>query len=218
MLEREIGLTGKEPEQTAPVATGVETRVAAQAMVDQPDRDIDVLAELSEDEGSEGEDVRVVRAGPKCLSGKIDTRVPGRLQIIGPASRLEPLVTMGRQGKSRAILRIAFYRLLEQARRSDEISAACKVGSMTLATLEATLSCRSNTSWSEPSKRSAHRCAPVAASTSWPDPVAGFAHRAFEHLAHTQFVRHLLQSTAWPLYVKLELRGDDEEPADAAAR
>ena len=41
-----------------------------------------------------------------ALSRKVDTRVPGRLQIIGPASRLEPLVTMGRQGKSRAILRI----------------------------------------------------------------------------------------------------------------
>jgi hypothetical protein len=31
-------------------------------MVDQPKRDIDVFAEISEDEGSECEDVRVIRA------------------------------------------------------------------------------------------------------------------------------------------------------------
>jgi hypothetical protein len=60
-------------------------------MVDQPDRDIDVLAE-----GSECEDVGVVRADPKCLSRKVDTRVVGCLQIISPTSRLEPLVTMSR--------------------------------------------------------------------------------------------------------------------------
>ena len=44
------------------------------------------------------------------------------------------------------------------------ISASCTVGSITPATLNATLSCRSKTSSNEPSKRSAQRCAPVAAS------------------------------------------------------
>ena len=33
-------------------------------MVDQPDRDIDVLAEISEDEGSECKDVRTTTSPP----------------------------------------------------------------------------------------------------------------------------------------------------------
>ena len=45
------------------------------------------------------------------LSRKVDTCAPGRVWVFGPASQLEPLVTMSRQGESRAILRIAFYRL-----------------------------------------------------------------------------------------------------------
>ena len=66
---------------------------------------------------------------------------------------------------------------------------------MTPATLIAIWSCSSNTSSSEPSKRSAHRCAPVSASINCavmrtrPPP---FLHRAFEHVAHAQFAPDLL--------------------------
>jgi hypothetical protein len=62
MLDRETGSTGKDPEHAAPVPPGSEVRVEGQAMVGQPDRDIDVLTEISEDEGNEREGVRVVRA------------------------------------------------------------------------------------------------------------------------------------------------------------
>jgi hypothetical protein len=46
------------------------------------------------------------------------------------------------------------------------ISADYNAGSITPATLTATWSCSSNTSSSEPSKRSAHRCEPLDASIS----------------------------------------------------
>jgi hypothetical protein len=44
MLESEVGLAGKDPQQAAPVPPASEARVEAQAVVHQPDRDIDVLA------------------------------------------------------------------------------------------------------------------------------------------------------------------------------
>jgi hypothetical protein len=88
-------------------------------MVDQPDGDIDVLAEISEHIGDECEDVRVVTADPQCLSSKVDTGAPGRFWVFGPASQLEPLVTMRCQGKSRPVFRIAFYRLPEQVERPN---------------------------------------------------------------------------------------------------
>ena len=75
------------------------------------------------------------------------------------------------------------------------VSAACNAGSMTPATLDATLSCSSKTSSSEPSNRSAQRCAPVAASISCAGdahPIAGFAHRAFEDIADTELAPDLL--------------------------
>jgi hypothetical protein len=61
MLEREIGLAGEKPEQSAPVPAASAARVEGQTAVDQPERDIDVLAEISEDEGCECEDVSPLR-------------------------------------------------------------------------------------------------------------------------------------------------------------
>jgi len=120
MFEREIGLAGKYPENAAPVPAASEARVEGETTVDQPDRDIDVLAEVSEDEGSECEDVRVLRAASKCPPSKADTGVPRRFRVFGPAAHLEPFVTKGRQGESRAVMRIPFYRLPEQVERPNE--------------------------------------------------------------------------------------------------
>ena len=108
MLDRETGLAGKDPEHTAPVPTGSEARVQGEAMVDQLDRNSDVLAEISEHKGDQCEDVRVVRGDPQCLSSKLDTGAPLRFRIFGPAPQLEPLVAMSRQGESLAILRASF--------------------------------------------------------------------------------------------------------------
>jgi hypothetical protein len=81
-------------------------------MVDQPDRDIDVLAEISEHKGDECEDVR--------SSGPTGVGAPGRFRVFRPASQLEPLMTKSRQGESRAVLRIALYRLPEQVKRPKD--------------------------------------------------------------------------------------------------
>ena len=94
--------------------------VEGQTAVDQADRDIYILAEISEHKGDECEDVRVVRANPECLSSKVDTGPPGRFRVFDPASHLEHLVTMSRQGESRAVLRIAFYRSPEQVERPND--------------------------------------------------------------------------------------------------
>src|SRR6266851_4075906 len=93
--------------------------------------------------------------------------------------------------------------------RTRRISAACSVGSITPATLTATLSCSSNTSSSEPSNRSAHRCAPFAASINCAvmrtrppalrtEPSSTYRTPSSRPTCFT--------SIPWPLYVKLELR------------
>ena len=90
MFERDIGLTSKKPEQSAPVPPAGAARVEGEATIDQSERDIDVLAKISEDEGRECEDVRVIGAVAKCPPSKIDTRAPRRLRVFGPAVDLEP--------------------------------------------------------------------------------------------------------------------------------
>jgi hypothetical protein len=52
-LEREVGLPGKNSEQTAEVPPARMARVEGEATVNQPQRNIDVLAEISEDKGRE---------------------------------------------------------------------------------------------------------------------------------------------------------------------
>jgi len=49
-------------------------------------------------------------------------------------------------------------------------------------------------------------------------PVARFAHAAFEHVAHSQFARHLLHIDRLALVRKTRIAGDHEEPADAGER
>ena len=76
------------------------------------------------------------------------------------------------------------------------VSAACNSGSITPATFDATLSCKSKTSFSEPSKvgpemRAGISIDQLSANT---DTVASFAHRAFEHVLHAKPASDLLQS------------------------
>src|SRR6516225_9742917 len=99
------------------------------------------------------------------------------------------------------------------------ISTACNAGSMTPATLIATWSCRSKMASSEPSKRSAQRCAPVSASISCAvmrtHPPARFAHRAFEHVAHTKLAPDLFHIDGLALVSEARIARDHEQPADA---
>jgi len=64
MIKREIGLTGKNPQQTAPVPTPRRTRVEGQATIDQANCDIYIFAKISEGEGGKRQYVRVVGADP----------------------------------------------------------------------------------------------------------------------------------------------------------
>ena len=120
MLERKIRLTGKNPEHTAPKPTARKARVEGETTVDPRDGHIYVLAEKSEHEGSGGEDLRVVRADPKCSSGKIHTRAPARLTVVCPAVNMELRVAVRRQGKRGPVIRIAADRPLKQIEHLDD--------------------------------------------------------------------------------------------------
>ena len=113
-------------------------RVEGQTTVDQCERDIDVLAPICEQKAGKCENVGVVRTAPKRPPRKIDTGAPGRFRVFGPAVDLKPPVTMGRQGESRTESSAVRSFVGRSARR--RVSATSKVGSITPATLIATLS------------------------------------------------------------------------------
>ena len=62
MLDREIRLTGKGPENAADMPAAREARVERERTVDQPDHGADILAEPRQHIGGVGEDARVVCA------------------------------------------------------------------------------------------------------------------------------------------------------------
>src|SRR5271169_6256076 len=89
---------------------------------------------------------------------------------------------------------------------------------MTPATLTATLSCSSNTSSSEPSNRSAQRCAPVIASISCAVMRTRPPALRTEHVAHAKLAANLLHIDGLPFVRKTRIAGEDEQPADARQR
>src|SRR5438105_2595464 len=110
MLEREIGLTGKEPEHAAPIPPSSEARVEGERTIHQSNGNIDVLANVAEHEGPMAKDVRVVGSESNCPSSEVDTRMPVCLAIVGPTVDVELDVAHCREGKRRAISRIALDR------------------------------------------------------------------------------------------------------------
>ena len=85
MLDREIGLTGPDPENAAHKPAAGEARVERQRTVDQPDHGADVLAEISQHEGGVGEDARVVLPRLERLPSKIAGLAASCLRLLGPA-------------------------------------------------------------------------------------------------------------------------------------
>jgi hypothetical protein len=171
MVEREFGLTGKDPEQPAPVPSASMARVEGQTAVDQADGDTDILVKVSESEGGKCQNVGIIGADAQRLSRQTDTLQPNCVHIFGPIHHLKRFGDMGRKRESRTVLRIPFDHLLEQVKclrqlvslvrqalrlstqkqiirgqigggtaRERAVSAACRVGSITPATVEATLS------------------------------------------------------------------------------
>jgi hypothetical protein len=72
MLDREIGLTGPEPEKAAHKPAAGEARVERECAVGQPHHGTDVLAEIRQHKGGVGEDVRIILPDLECLPGKIN--------------------------------------------------------------------------------------------------------------------------------------------------
>ena len=99
MLEPELRLASKDPNQSAPVPSTSAARIEGQTTVDQAERDLDVLARGCEQRTREGEDVRVVRGAAQRPSRQIDTGAPGRRGILGPAVDFEPCVTMAAKAR-----------------------------------------------------------------------------------------------------------------------
>jgi hypothetical protein len=81
MLDREMGLAGKHPENTAQIPAAGEARVERERTVGQPDHGVDILAESRQHEGGVGEDARIVLARPERLPSKIDTLAAGCLRL-----------------------------------------------------------------------------------------------------------------------------------------
>ena len=99
MLDREIGLTGPEPENAAQKPAAGVARVERQRTVDQPDHGADILAEISQHEGGVGEDGRVVLPDLERLPSKIDALAAICLRLLGPAVKDEPAVAERRPGR-----------------------------------------------------------------------------------------------------------------------
>ena len=58
-------------------------------------------------------DVGIVGRAAKCPSRKFHTGPSGRLRVFGAAADLQPSMAMRRKSESRAVMRVAFYRLPE---------------------------------------------------------------------------------------------------------
>src|SRR5215469_4683931 len=126
MLDRQIGLAGKYPEDAAQIpSTGV-TRVEYQRTVDQPHHRTVILAELSQRVGGVGKDAWVVLARFERPPSEIDTLAAGRLRLFGPTVSDERHVAHCRPGERGPVMRIDRDRLLEQIERLGRVLTAAR--------------------------------------------------------------------------------------------
>jgi len=115
MLDREVGLAGKQPEKAAQKpATGI-ARVERERPVDQADHRTDILAELSQHESCVGEDAGVVLSHLERLPSEIAGLAAGCLRLFGPAVIDEPQMADRRPGQYRPVMPIDRDRLLAQS-------------------------------------------------------------------------------------------------------
>ncbi len=113
MLDREIVLTGPQPQDTTQKPAAGEARGERQGAVDQRHHGADILAEIGQNKGGVGQDARVVPRHLERLPGKID-RFAGGLRLFGPALSDEPHLAHRRQGQRRTAVPVDRYRLMEQ--------------------------------------------------------------------------------------------------------
>jgi len=114
VLDRKIGITGKEPEHGAPTPAASKARVEIETTVDQPQGDVNVLTEPCQHEGRWCEDFRVVRSGSKCPTNEVHSRTPVRLTVVRPTVDVELCMEERSYGEGRTVTRIAVDRPPEQ--------------------------------------------------------------------------------------------------------
>src|SRR5215469_15650195 len=119
MLNRQIGLAGKQAQPAAPIPAKGKAWIEREGAIDQGKGRIDILAETAEHYGCATKDTRVVGGDAQGLTGKINRRVPVFLfsAMIGPIVVFEVDPVGRRQGKSRTVTRLASDRLIEQVER-----------------------------------------------------------------------------------------------------
>jgi len=89
MLDREIGLSGVQPDPAAPAPPVSKARIEFQRAVDQRDRAFDVLAKVREDMSSMGEYARVVTSDSKAPPSEIDRVAPVCFPVVCPTAHVE---------------------------------------------------------------------------------------------------------------------------------
>src|SRR6516162_10208309 len=119
MLDREIGLTGPEPENAAQIPAAGVARVQRQRTVDQPDHSADILAEIRQHEGGAGEHARVILNGLERLTSEFDCLAAGCLRRFDPAPNDEVHVADRRHRQCGSVVRIDRDRLVEQSQSLD---------------------------------------------------------------------------------------------------
>src|SRR6516164_2745881 len=119
MLDRQIGLAGKQAQPAAPIPAKGKARIEHESAIDQGKGRIDILAETAEHYRGATNDTRVVGGDAHGLTGKINRRAPVFLSsaMIGPTVVFEVDPVGRRQGKSRTVTRLASDRLIEQVER-----------------------------------------------------------------------------------------------------
>src|SRR5258708_20530674 len=85
MLDREIVLTGQEPDLAAKIPATGEARVERERTVDQPGHGADVLAETCQHKRGVSEDARVVLPPIASLPGKLDALGAIYLHRVAPS-------------------------------------------------------------------------------------------------------------------------------------
>jgi hypothetical protein len=116
MLDREIGMTGKNPEKSAKKPAEGAARVEGERPVDQRDRRAGIFAEIRQHEGGVGADPRVVFPHLKRLPSEFAGLAAGCPRLFDPTVNDELQVAARRRGKRRPVMPIDRDRLLEHAR------------------------------------------------------------------------------------------------------
>src|SRR5215831_20149308 len=116
MLDRQIGVSGKQAKPTAPIPSKRETRVKHQSPFDQRDGGINVLPKTTEHHRRPAEHTRVVRSEANGPPGQLDSRPAIFLfiAIVGPVVVFKIDAVGSGLSKSGTVARLARNRLFEQ--------------------------------------------------------------------------------------------------------